>query len=165
MVQTVGIVCIGLAAGALAAGFALAGWGVWAGGIAIVGTLWLFSRWRGVAWAAPVALVSSAGVAVTGLWLEVGAGWMVCGLLAALCAWDLDRFAVLLGKVDSVDEQRALEIRHLMRLLLVAFSGAGLAALALSMELTLSFVVVGLSALLAVWGLGRALGFLRRESN
>jgi hypothetical protein len=165
MVRASGTICAGLAAGALAAGFAFAGWWVWAGAIVVLGALWLLGSWRGADWVSPAALAGSVGLATIGLWLGLEAGWMVAGLIAALCAWDLARFASLLRKVDRVDEQRARETRHLVRLLLVAVSGAVLVALSLWVELTLPFAVVGLLALLAVWGLGRAVRFLRREGQ
>jgi hypothetical protein len=165
MARAVGAICVVLAAGALVAGFAFGDWGLWAGAIAFLGALWLLGSWRGAEWISPAALVGSAGVAAIGLWLGLGAGWMVSGFMAALCAWELDRFSSLLRKVGRVDEQRVLETRHLARLLLVSILGAALAALALRVELTLSFAAVALLALLAVWGLARAVRFLRRESD
>ena len=158
-------VSIGLAACALALGYATSR--LWTGAlfIAALGVLWLLGRRYGWGWVASVALVFFVGAAVVGLWLNLGAGWMLLGVVAALCAWDLDHFAQRLMSVGRVERERELERAHLQRLLIVSGLGFLLAAVALGINVKLNFGAVFLLALLAVLGLSRAIGFLRRESG
>jgi hypothetical protein len=89
----------------------------------------------------------------------------VAGLVAALCAWDLHHFVLDLQRVGRVEDRRALEQRHLLRLLAVAGLGGVLAVLALTIEIRLTFFQALLLGLLVIWGLSRGIGFLRRESD
>ena len=158
-------VSIGLTACALALGYATSGLWTEALLIAALGFLWLLGRWYGWGWVASVALVFFVGAAVVGLWLNLGAGWMLLGVVAALCAWDLDHFVQRLMSVGRVERERELERAHLQRLLIVSGLGFLLAAVALGINVKLDFGAVFLLALLAVLGLSRAIGFLRRESG
>jgi hypothetical protein len=60
---------------------------------------------------------------------------------------------------------RALEWSHIQRLLLVAGLSLALAAVALTVEIRLTFMLALLLGLLAAWSLGRLVGFLRHESD
>jgi hypothetical protein len=165
MSRRVGPLCLGLATGALAAGYGLEGhWG-WTAVIGLLGTIWLFGFWQCWPWLASVSLVGFAVTAAAGIWLEVGAGWMVLGLIAALCGWDLHRFSLILGSVERIEAQRELEQQHLLRLLAVFGLGSLLAATSLTIEIRLSFLPALLLGVLAVWGLNRAVHFLRREGD
>jgi hypothetical protein len=146
-------------------GYGLGGQWVWTAVIGLVGVLWLAGTWRGWEWVASVGLIGFVGIAAVGLWLGLGAGWMVFGLVAALCAWDLGRFVLYLKRVERVEAERELEQRHLQRLLAVAGLGLLVAAVALSVEIRFTFMMALLLGLLAVWGLSQAVGFLRRESD
>jgi hypothetical protein len=154
-----------LATALLALGYGFAEWWTWALPIAGVGVLWLLCLWRRVAFASSVGLVLSAGVAAAGLLLEVGAGWMLGGLVAALSAWDLDAFLTRVEGIAWVEGQRDLERRHLVRLLIVDVLGLMLAVVALQIEIRFTFGVAVLLGLLAIVGLSRAIGFVNRESN
>ena len=165
MARTIGALCIFLAAGALVLGYSLGGlWvGTWI--LGLLGLLWLFGSWRGWDWIAPMGLIGCTVAAATGLLLELRAGWMVFGLVAALCAWDLHRFVLRLAVVDRAEDERAMTRRHLGRLLAVAGLGLVLAAVALEIEVRLTFLTALLLGLLAAWGLSRIIAFLRRESD
>jgi hypothetical protein len=165
MARTIGAVCVSLAAGALGLGYSLGG--LWAGTLTlgILGLLWLLGYWRGWAWIAPVGLIGCTGAAAAGLLLELRADWMVFGLVAALCAWDLHRFVLRLTMMDRIEDERAMTQRHLGRLLAVAGLGLVFAVVALRIEVRLTFLMALLLGLLAVWGLSRAVSFLRRESD
>ncbi len=165
MARRIGPICILLAMGTLAVGYGLGGQWVWTAVIGLVGVLWLAGTWRGWEWVASMGLIGFTGIAAVGLWLDLGAGWMVFGLVAALCAWDLGRFVLCLRRVGRVEAERELEQRHLQRLLAVAGLGLLVAAIALSIEIRFTFVMALLLGLLAVWGLSQAVGFLRRESD
>jgi hypothetical protein len=147
----------------LAVGYALGG--AWPGTLLILalGFLWLLDQWRGGGKVASVALVFFVGAAAVGLWLDLGDVWMLLGVVAALSAWDLDRFAQRQRNVGRVENVQQLERRHLRRLLIVDGLGLLLAA-AGGLKIKVSFGAALLLALLAVLGLSRAVGFLRRES-
>ncbi len=165
MARTLLLVGIGVAGGAYTAGYVLGSQWLWTPGIAILALLWLFGYWRGWDWIASLGLVGYAGVAVAGLSLGLGAGWMLLGLVATLCAWDLQRFVLCLDGVARVEAGQALERQHLQRLLIVAGLGLFLATVALTVEIRLSFLLALLLGTLAVLGLSRAVSFLRREGD
>jgi hypothetical protein len=154
-----------LAAAALAVGYGLEeAWGgvVVAG---IVGGFWLFGQWRRWGRVASVALVLLTGAAAVGLWLGVVGGWALVGVVAALVAWDLDRFTWRMRTAGCVVDADALERHHLRRLLVVGGTGLLLGVVALSVRVRLGFAAAFLLGLLAVLGLSRAVGFLRREGS
>lgn len=154
-----------LAGGALALGYGLGG--LWSGVLLslALSVCWLVAFWRDWLWMSAPGLGLCVVVAVGGLLLNLGTGWMLVGVVAALSAWDLDAFVQRLRDVEWVADRRALERRHLMRLLIVDLLGLALAAVALGIELRLSFVATILLSLLMILGLSRAVGFLRRESD
>jgi hypothetical protein len=156
-----------LATVALALGYGLVG--LWAGVVfvLVLGFLWLVGQRRGWGWMASVMLVFFVGAASIGLWLNVQDGWMLLSVVAALSAWDLDHFAQRLSGVgqNRVEETRDLERRHLERLLIVDGLGLLFGAVALGIEVDLGFGTALLLGLLAVLGLSRAVGILRRESD
>ncbi len=146
-------------------GYGLGSQWVWMPAIGILAVLWLFGYWRGWEWVASLAVVGYTGMAAAGSLSGLGSGWMVGGLVAALCAWDLHRFVLCLRSVERVEAEGALERRHLQRLLAVAGLGLLLAAIALTVEIRLSFLFALLLGTLAVLGLSRAVSFLRREGG
>lgn len=160
---------IGLAAGALALGYGLGA--LWPG-VAVaasLGGLWWFSlrsRWD---WPASALLLVAAALAAAGLWLDLGGGWMLAGLVGGLCAWDLDHWLRQLRAVEwdesSAARRLALERDHLRRLAAVAGVGLVLGLVALGVHVRLNFFLAVLLGLLAVWGLSRAITFLRREGD
>ena len=154
-----------LAAAALSMGYGLDG--LWGGAVAalVVGAFWLAGQWRKWGWAASMALVLLIGVAAVGMGGGIGGGWMLVGVVVALVAWDLDRFAWRMRVVGCVEGVDALERRHLWRLLIVAGAGLLLGAVALSVKIRLGFAVAFLLAFLAVLGLSRVVGFLQREGG
>ncbi|MGD8624715.1 MAG: hypothetical protein PVF47_02325 [Anaerolineae bacterium] len=156
---------VGLATLALALGYGLGA--QWTGTAAALaaGLLWLAAWWRRLPWTAAAGLVAFTILAAGGIWLGLGAGWMLLALIAALAAWDLDAFARRLAGADRIHEEEAVERRHLARLGLVIGLGGFLALLALGIELRLTFLPALLLGLLAVIGLGRALSHIRQESD
>jgi len=155
----------GLATLALALGYGLGGrWTVAAAALA-AGALWLVGWWRRIEGTESACLLAFTGLAAWGLWLELGAGWMLLAAVGALVAWDLAPFQRRMAATDRVQEQPAIERRHLARLGLVIGLGCFLALLALGIELRLTFLPTLLLGLLAVIGLGRALSHVRRQSD
>jgi hypothetical protein len=156
---------VGLATCALALGYALGGYWTWAPFIVALGPLWLLGLWRDWGWMASLGLVLFIGAAVGGFYLDLTAGWMLLGAVAALVAWDLHSFRQRLRSVGRVGGARELERRHLWRLLVVSGLGLLLAGTALGIKVKFSFAVACLLGLLAALGLNRTIGFLRRESD
>jgi hypothetical protein len=152
-----------LATAALGVSYGLGGH--WAGALVIlsVGLIWLLAQWRGWDWMASGELVFTLGAAVFGLWLGLGTGWMLCAVVAAISAWDLDHFAQRLRSVGRVEGKQELERRHLRRLLVMDALGLLLAALATVLQFRLGFGAALLLGVLAVLGLSRLIGFLRRQ--
>lgn len=91
-------------------------------------------------------------------------------VIAALAAWDLDRFSARLDEAGganeaSLAERRGLEQQHLSRLLRVSLLGLALAWLALAVRVQLAFgLAVGLG-LIAALGLAALVRALIRESD
>lgn len=162
MLGTLRSVSVGVAAGSLAVGYALAGRPVWAASIATAGVLWLVLQSRGRAWAGDAGLIGSAGVAAAGLLLDLGAGWMLVGLVGALSAWDLAAFSRWVQDSPEAGEAKALERQHLQRLLLADAIGLGLAMLALQVRIRLRFGLVLLLGVGLMVGLSQAVRYLRR---
>ncbi len=154
-----------LAAFVLALGYGLGGLWTETALVVVVGFLWLLGRWRGWGWMASVGLTFFVGAAAVGLWLNVGPGWTLLGVVAALSAWDLDHFVHRLERVGRVEDARYLERRHLERLLIVDGLGLLLGAVALRVKVEFGFGVALLLGLMAVLGLSQVIGFLRRESD
>jgi hypothetical protein len=152
-------------AAALALGYGLGGPWIGVGLILAVGWLWLAGQWRGWGWVASSALVLLVGTAAFGLWLGLGTAWMLVSVVAALSAWDLDHFTQRLKRAGRVEGARALERTHLWRLLAVDGLGFTLGALALGLRIQFGFGAALVLGLLAVWGLSRVVGFLRREGD
>jgi hypothetical protein len=155
------IVSLGVAAG-LPAVVALAAsqWSL-ALAAAALGAGWGVAHRLGWRWVAPLALAGQIWVAVNGLWHGLPAVWLVAGIAAALCAWDLDSFAVRLARFEPRPEHARLVRSHLARLLLV--NGAGLilgeAALRLRITLGVSLTVgLGLVAFVILTQAARLLG-------
>lgn len=158
-------VAIILAGAIPAAGYALNGlWPIALGAAALTG-LWLVDygrRWGKLSALAFPCFVVAAAAGVNLTW---GAGWAPAGLVVALAAWDLDRFAGRLRVVDVTDETADLKRRHLVRLLLVSVLGLVLAWIALGIRIELSFALILLLGFLAVIGLSVAVRSLARESD
>ncbi len=159
------LVSIGLAMGTLSLGFALAGLWAWIPLIVAVAAVWWLGLRRGWDWTALGGLVCYTGVAAAGLLLDLQVGWMLLAMVATLTAWDLDHFFRRLNPVDGVGSDRSLERRHLLRLLTVDGVGLLLGAIALRIEVKLTFATILLLGLLAAVGLGQTIRFLRRESD
>lgn len=169
MTKTLGVVCIVLAAAALALGCGLGGWPALSAVAVLLGLAWLLGRWRGWGWMSSAGLVSFAAAAAAGVWLGFGVGWMLAGLVSALCAWDLDHFARRLEAVPwdgaTAARRRDLERRHLLRLLAVAGGGFLLAVVALQATVRLTFIPAFLLGLLVLAGLSRAIAYLQRQGD
>ena len=92
-------------------------------------------------------------------------GWMLFGLVATLVAWDLDHFRQRLQQAGQIEGEVELRRAHLQRLLAVVVLGglAGVVALTFQVRLNLGWII--LLGVVAIVGLSRVIGRLRRESD
>jgi hypothetical protein len=82
-----------LTAGILAVRYALAGFWLWAVLSILLGLLWWLEirqhQSRSVHWL----LIGFLGIALTGLHIGLGAGWMLCSIIVSLSTWNLHHFS------------------------------------------------------------------------
>ncbi|HEY43089.1 MAG TPA: DUF4175 domain-containing protein [Anaerolineae bacterium] len=165
MTRKLWYVSLGCATSALLAGYALGESWIWALPILGFSALWLLGQRRGLKWVPSLGLLLFIGLAAIGLWLTLAPGLMLLGMIATLAAWDLENFLRRVEGAERVDHRNDLERRHLRRLLMVEGSGTLLAVAALSVDVNFGFGSALLLGLLAIVGLSRTIGFLRRESD
>ncbi|MBN1660363.1 MAG: hypothetical protein JXA93_18335 [Anaerolineae bacterium] len=159
-------VAVALGTSLLAAGILADGLQAWAAGGAIVpAVLWAAARRRHPEQAADASLAASVALAGLGLWLGVGAGWMVPAVATWLIAWDLARLGQRLALAGRVEGRDELERRHLVRLLPVVAAGLVLALVSAYLRLDLGFLPALLLGALAIAGLACTVAYLQRDNN
>lgn len=131
----------------------------------LLGLVWLIGQLRAAAWGPTFGLVSFVATAAWGVGQQVGPGWLLAGVVAALAAWDLDRFTQRVRQAGMVADEAALTRQHLRRLAPVLAIGLLAGGLALGVTIELSFALILFLGLLVIFGLSRAIGVLRRRSN
>jgi hypothetical protein len=156
--------CIGLAMALLVTGYALGGQIAGVPVIMALAALWLVGQWRGWHWVDAMGLAVYCGVAATGMWLGLGAGWMLAGLVVTLSAWDLAAFARWAQNLKPAEKAAVLVRQHLLRLLIVDAAGLLLAGAALTMRLRLGLALTLLLGLVAILGVSRVIAFLRHQT-
>jgi len=148
-----------------ASGYALGGRWIGAAACVALGGLWLAGLRRGSNGIEGLGLVGFVAIAAVGVWLDLAAPLLLVGAVAALVAWDLDRFAQRLLSAGHVEAAPVLVRAHLKWLLIVAGLGLLLGLLAGGIQVPLSFGwVLGLGAL-AIVGLSRAIRAFNRASE
>ena len=119
-------------------------------------------------WSAPLTLAGFTGLAIAGLSLDLGAGWILLAVAAALCAWDLELLEARLsdpGYNGSEARRRGMKAEHLPRLLAVATAGLLLGATALVAQARITFLAALVLSLLALLGLSWVVSFFRASSE
>ncbi|HEY46721.1 MAG: hypothetical protein AMJ88_08215 [Anaerolineae bacterium SM23_ 63] len=162
MTRRLWYVSLGCATCALVAGYAIGDLWIWTLPILGLAVLRLLGQPK---WVTSLELLLFVGLAAIGLWQGLPFGLMLLGMIAALIAWDIESFHQRMEVAERVDYREALERKYLQRLLIIEGSGALLAVAAVSLTVTFSFGSALLLGLLAVIGLSRTIGFLRRESD
>jgi hypothetical protein len=166
--RTVGLsssVSVAVAGVALATGYALARRPIWTGVIAVAALLWLLLQSRGSAKLGELGLIAGVSAAGIGVLFDVGAGWMLVGLVATLTAWDLAAFSVWLQDCPTADEARALVRVHLQRLLVADALGLALALVALQLRVRPRLGILLLLGLVLAVGLSQLVRYLRRQTE
>lgn len=152
-----------LASGLLAAGYVLDAPEPWVASVALVpALLWIAARQRGWAPAADASLALFLALAGLGVWLGVGAGWMLPAAVTGLGAWDLAHFERRIAQAGHVEGRDRLAARHLAYLLPVLVLGLALAMVGARVRLDLGFFPALLLGVLAVAGLALLVTYLRR---
>ncbi|MBN1484825.1 MAG: hypothetical protein JXA37_08895 [Chloroflexia bacterium] len=121
------------------------------------GLFWLLGLWQGWGWVGTAILLVFILAAAGGLLLNLGPGWMLLGLVAALVAWDLDHLSRRLHGAET-ETRRMLERAHILRLLPVVTAGLFLGGAAMVLRVRFGFGLALLLGLLLVVGLSRVLG-------
>ncbi len=148
------LVCLTAAAASLIIGLALAK--QWL--IALVTLLPTIAMLLAVkaanAWLAPIALLTTVGLATTGILLEASFFWMLLGAMLALVAWDL----ILWGHAVQSNFPHQVQLRekkHFQSLLLVMILGSLVVGIGRFLHLQLPFIAILLLAVVAVYSLDR----------
>ncbi len=154
-----------LATGSLALGYALVGLWLWAVLIILLGMLWLQEIRQNRDWPASMFLIGFIGLAERGVWIGLGAWWMLLGVVASLSAWDLNHFLYRLQFAQKSKLMKQLEFCHLRRLLIVNGLGLGLAGLALMFHITIGFGTTLFLTALAIVCLSQFIRWSRHENT
>jgi len=151
--------------GSLAFGYHLAGFPLFARWIIYFGILWLIAVWQRWRWFAYIGIAFNLLAAALGLWLlNFSPGWMFAGAIGGLLTFDLTLFWNRIRFIDSDDERRGLESRHLVRISLFVLVGFGLASLAMIVKIQFSFEWALLSAIIAAFAITQLVVWFRRRS-
>jgi hypothetical protein len=158
------IVCLVASVFCLAGGYGIAG--QWPGVVMAIltGFAWLLARKYPTVWLPLTCLVASVGLAVVGLLTGSPPWLMICGSGIALAACDLLFLDVALGSNVLGKQTRHYEINHLQLLALAL--GFGLSGIFLGrwLHLQVSFLGVVILVALAVFGLDRVWGYLKKTA-
>jgi hypothetical protein len=156
------LISIALGSGSLAYGYFGVGLPVLARRIVVFGVVWILAVWRRWRWFAYVGLTVYFLAAALGLWfLNFPAGWMFAGAIFGLLAWDLTYFRYRQMFAGSDAERRSVELRHLLRLSILAILGFGLASLAMRLQMQLSFDWIAFLTLVVALGLSQIIRWFR----
>ena len=158
-------VAIGLATFVLGASFVIAGLWPALAFVAAWGGMWLAGQRLGWGWTGSAGLTGFVVMAVFGIWSDVTPLGALAATVAAVGAWDLQRFRERLDAVDRVEDEASLTGAHLRRLLPVLLAGALAGFVALEVRLALSFGWALLLGALAILGLSQAIGFIQRRGE
>jgi hypothetical protein len=160
--KTFFVVCLVASVLCLAAGYGFVG--QWLGAVmaVITGLAWLLARKYPTSGLPLICLLVSICLAVAGRLTGSPPGLMICGSGVALAVWDLLCLDVALGSSSSGEQTRHYENKHLQSLALAL--GCGLLGVFLGrlLHLQVSFFVLVFFVVLAVFGLDRAWGYIKK---
>ena len=157
------VVCLVVSVLCLAVGYGLAG--QWVGAvIAIISSFaWLLARKYPTSQLPLICLLVSICLAVIGRLTGSPPWLMICGSGVALALYDLLYLDVALGSNSFGEQTRRYENKHLQSLALALGSGLLVVFLGrLLLRLQVSFFVLVFFVILAVFGLDRAWGYIKK---
>ncbi|HEY9151784.1 MAG TPA: hypothetical protein VIN60_02780 [Anaerolineales bacterium] len=156
---------IAFGVGSLAFGYHLAGFTPFVRWIIFFGALWLVTVWQRWRWFAYLGIAFNLIAAALGLWLlNFSPGWMFAGAIGGLLAFDLTFFWERVRFMDSDEERRGLETRHLVRISLLTMIGMTLASLAMLIKFQFNLAWAILWILILTLGLIQLVIWLRKRS-
>jgi len=164
MTRILRYVCPILSVGLLGSGYFLGGLRWPAVGLIVFGIIWvsgLLFHWD---WIHPLGLFAASGVAAFGLFMDPSPVFLISGALLGLLAWDLSEFHNRLRMASPEDDTASLEKRHLLRLFAIALVGGCLCTFALIIHLNPSFEWMVILVFFTVWGIGRMVDWLLKNS-
>jgi hypothetical protein len=159
------VACLIVSTLCLAAGYALAG--QWLGAVLAIlaAPAWLFARKYPFSWLPFICLSMSIGLAVIGRLLGSPPWLMICSSALALAVWDLLLLNVSLAGCASGEQTRRYENKHLQSLALAVGSGLFATFLGRLLNLQVPFLFLALLVALAVLGLDRIWGYLKKRNT
>ena len=155
-------VSVVLSAVCLAVGFAVTG--QWFGVVTAMITCpgWVLARKYPASSLPLICLLATIALAVTGSLTGSPASLMIIGSAAALAAWDLLFLDAALVSNSPGEQTRQFETKHLQSLALALGSGLLAAFLGSLLHLRISFVMLIFFIALAVFGLERGWGYVKK---
>jgi hypothetical protein len=156
------LISIVMGTGSLAWGYLGVGLPQLARWIAVFGVVWLLAVWQRWRWFAYVGLAVFFLASALGLWfLNFPAGWMFAGAIFGILAWDLTYFRYRQNFAATDAERRGVELRHLLRLSVLAILGFGLASLAMILQVRFSFDWIAFMTIVAALALSQIIRWFR----
>jgi hypothetical protein len=156
------LISIVMGTGSLAWGYLGVGLPQLARWIAVFGVVWLLAVWQRWRWFAYVGLAVFFLASALGLWfLNFPAGWMFAGAIFGILAWDLTYFRYRQNFAATDAERRGVELRHLLRLSVLAILGFGLASLAMILQVRFSFHWIAFMTIVAALALSQIIRWFR----
>jgi hypothetical protein len=148
----------------LAAGYAIAGQWIGTAAALMTGPAWLLARKYPASGLPLGCLLVSIGLAVVGRLTGAPPVLMIGGAGIALAVWDLLVLDVALGGASSAEQTRAYEASHVRSLGLALGGGLAGALLGRWLQLQIPFFITALLIALAVFGLDRAWGYVKKTA-
>ena len=131
--------------------------------------LWLLLWWYSLGFsydnASSVFFAGYAGLCLIGSYLGLRPILLLVGIIAVLSTWDADQFLRRWKDEGAVADIKAIEKKHLLRLLVVDGIGFLLAGVGLTFRVQLSFAMMLLIGALAVVSLSALIGILRSSGS
>ncbi len=146
----------------LAIGYIFAGLPVVAAPILLIGAFWIAAEIKGWQWITSLSLILLIIGAAIGIILGVGPIWAILGTILALDAWELGYFQRFIESVPMVRNENDLTRRHHSRVIIVSVIGALTAWITTQVTVDLGFGAALLLAIISLFGLSRAVVFLRQ---
>lgn len=156
-------VCLVVSVLCLATGYGIAGQWIGAVMAIITGSAWLLARKYPASWLPHICLLASVCMAVVGRLTGSSPLLMICSSGIALAVWDLLLLDTALGSNSSGEQTRQCEDKHLQSLVLVLGFGLFVVFLGRLLTLQIPFVLLVLFVALAVFGLDRAWGYIKKQ--
>lgn len=157
------MVSIGVATLGLLYGFFVSNHWIWVLLIATSGLFWVYGWLRKLEMLSSLLLVGFTALSVLGILINLPPFGFLIGLLAALSAWDLDRFEQRIRQAGKIENERAVVLKHFLNLAAVDGLGLIVGSMALLLRIRLDFGLVLLVGLVAVIGLSLVFNYIKRE--